>query len=84
MMGVVQMWLTGSHGMGALTQSPWLEDTRGGHRQIFVSVSVDCLQSAFSLKIRLVLISSSVIPNHDVIITYALVSRGSRLRRWRA
>ena len=29
----------------------------------------DCLQSAFSLKIRLVLISSSAIANHDVIIT---------------
>ena len=30
---------------------------------------VDCLQSAFSHKIRLVLISSSAIANHDVIIT---------------
>ena len=30
-------------------------------------MSLDCLQSAFSLKIRLVLISSSAIPNHDVI-----------------
>ena len=30
---------------------------------------IDCLQSAFSLKIRLVLISSSTIANHDVIIT---------------
>ena len=29
--------------------------------------SLHCLQSAFSLKIRLVLISSSAIPNHDVI-----------------
>ena len=48
----------------------------------------------FSLKIRLVLISSSAIANHDVIITiitiifssraYALVSRGSRLCRSRA
>ena len=28
---------------------------------------VDCLQSAFSLKIRLVLISSSAIANHDVV-----------------
>ena len=45
---------------------------------------LDCLQSVFSLKIRLVLISSSAIANHDVIITietrrektYALVSRG--------
>ena len=34
---------------------------------------LDCLQSAFSLEIRLVLISSSAIANHDVI------SRGSRL-----
>ena len=34
-------------------------------------LSLDCLQSAFSLKIRLVLISSSAIPNHDVIITGA-------------
>ena len=47
-----------------------------------------CLQSVFSLKIRLVLISSSAIANHDVIITietrqektHALVSRDSRLR----
>ena len=31
--------------------------------------TVDCLQSAFSPKIRLVLISSSAIANHDVIIT---------------
>ena len=30
------------------------------------SVTLDCLQSAFSLKIRLVLISSSAIANHDV------------------
>ena len=30
---------------------------------------IDCLQSAFSLKIGLVLISSSAIANHDVIIT---------------
>ena len=30
---------------------------------------IDCLQSAFSLKIRLVLVSSSAIANHDVIIT---------------
>ena len=49
--------------------------------------NVDCLQSAFSLKIRLVLISSSAIANHDVIIfssrAYALISRGKRLRRSR-
>ena len=30
--------------------------------------SLDCLQAAFSLKIRLVLISSSAIANHEVII----------------
>ena len=29
---------------------------------------LDCLQSVFSLKIRLVLVSSSAIANHDVII----------------
>ena len=34
-----------------------------------VRILVDFLQSAFSLKIRLVLISSSAIANHDVIIT---------------
>ena len=33
------------------------------------SPRIDCLQSAFSLKIRLVLISSSAIANHDVVIT---------------
>jgi len=33
------------------------------------TANLDCLQSAFSLKIRLVLISSSAVPNHDVIIT---------------
>ena len=48
----------------------------------------DCLQSAFSLKIRLVLMSSSAIANHDVIITirdYALVSSGfaARVLRFR-
>ena len=32
-------------------------------------IPVDCLQSSFSLKIRLVLISSSAIANHDVVIT---------------
>ena len=34
-----------------------------------VSAVVDCLQSAFSLKIRLALKSSSAIANHDVVIT---------------
>ena len=34
-----------------------------------VSAVVDCLQSAFSLKICLVLISSSAIANHDVVIS---------------
>ena len=33
-----------------------------------ISESLECLQSAFSLKIRLVLISSSAIANHDTII----------------
>ena len=33
-----------------------------------VVVIIDCLQSAFSLKICLVLTSSSAIANHDVII----------------
>ena len=33
------------------------------------AIFLDCLQSTFSLKIRLVLISSSAIVNHDVIIT---------------
>ena len=57
--------------------------------------SLDYLQSVFSLKIRLVLISSSAIANHDVIINkgnesfssraYALVSRGfaARVLRFR-
>ena len=30
------------------------------------ALSIDCLQSAFSLKIHLVLISASAIANHDV------------------
>ena len=49
---------------------------------LIVGFALDCLQSAFSLKICLVLTSSSAIANNDVIITirdYALVSRGSRL-----
>ena len=41
--------------------------------------NLDCLQSAFSLKILLVLISSSVIANHDVIIT----NKGLRPRVFR-
>ena len=47
---------------------------------------IDSLQSAFSLKIRLVLISSSAIAKHDVVITRDwdetpsfLAARGSRL-----
>ena len=63
--------------------------------EVLQPLIVDCLQSAFSRKIRLVLISSNAIVNHDVIITirdwdhissraYALVSRGSRLCRLRA
>ena len=41
---------------------------------------LDCLQSAFSLKILLVLISSSAIANPDLVITIrdTLISRGSR------
>ena len=35
----------------------------------YADIGIDCLQSAFSLKIGLVLISSSAIANHDVIIT---------------
>ena len=49
------------------------------------SVILDCLQSAFFLKIRLVLISASVIANHDVMLRLcyadALVYHGSRLSR---
>ena len=37
----------------------------------FLRAILDCLQSIFSLKIRLVLISSSVIANHDVICSRA-------------
>ena len=44
-----------------LSALPWLSQFGRGR------LSLDCLQSAFSLKIRLVLISSSAIPNHDVI-----------------
>ena len=39
---------------------------------------LDCLQSAFSLKIRLVFISSSAIPNHDVM--YILQRRDEKRR----
>ena len=35
---------------------------------MLVGFQIDCLQSVLSLKIRLVLISSSAIANHDVII----------------
>ena len=53
-----------------------------------LDLSLDCLQSAFSLKIRPVLISSSAIANHEVIIQGlrrdALVSRDKRPRRSRA
>ena len=34
---------------------------------------VDCLQSAFSLKIRLILISVSAIANHDVMLQLVIV-----------
>ena len=36
-----------------------------------VWVTLDCLQSAFSLRIRPVLISASAIANHDVAVTFA-------------
>ena len=38
--------------------------------------SVDCLQSAFSLKIRLVIISASAIGNHDAMLQQGLRPRG--------
>ena len=47
---------------------------------------VDCLQSVFSLKIRLVFISSSAIANYDVIITIeTIAARGfaARVLRFR-
>ena len=54
---------------------------KGGGAWRYASDAVDCLQSSFSLKIRLVLISSSTIANNDVIITitYWLRPRFSRL-----
>ena len=42
----------------------------------YADIGIDYLQSAFSLKIGLVLISSSAIANHDVIIT-----KGNETRR---
>ena len=50
----------------------------------FDGLGIDCLQSAFSLKIRLVLISASVIANHDVMLlcrSRAWVSRAVTLQR---
>ena len=41
--------------------------------------TVRCLQSAFSPKTRLVLISSSAIANHDVIITINFAKKNKRL-----
>ena len=52
------------------TSKPW-ERLRGGLglKNTLDLTELDCLQSAFSLKIRLVLISSSATANHEVIIT---------------
>ena len=57
----------------------YLKDPIGNKRESFslvgnkwietAGLQLDCLQSAFSLKIRLVLVSSSAIGNHDAIIT---------------
>ena len=47
----------------------WLEEKLCKENKNFfrgIEITVDCLQSAFSLKIRLVLISASAIANHDV------------------
>ena len=65
---------------------PGCSDVKGKHGWLDINL-LDCLQSAFSLKIRVVLISSSAIANRDVVITirdldealYALISRGLRL-----
>ena len=57
-----------------LYHATWLHALRSDLNQFrtskitFYSNILDCLQSAFSLKIRLVLISSSAIANHAVII----------------
>ena len=47
----------------------YLKDLIGNKWIETAGLQLDCLKSAFSLKIRLVLISSSAIANHDVIIT---------------
>ena len=47
----------------------YLKDLIGNKWTETAGLQLDCLKSAFSLKIRLVLISSSAIANHDVIIT---------------
>ena len=45
------------------------ENNRNQEEEEEEEEEVDCLQSVFSFKIHLVLISSSAIANHDVIIT---------------
>ena len=47
----------------------YLKDLIGNKWTETAGLQLDCLKFAFSLKIRLVLISSSAIANHDVIIT---------------
>ena len=47
----------------------YLKDPIGNKWIENAALQLDCLQSAFSLKIRLVLISSSATANHDVTIT---------------
>ena len=47
----------------------YLKDLIGNKWIETAGLQLDCLKSVFSLKIRLVLISSSAIANHDVIIT---------------
>ena len=50
-------------------------------RNISLRMLIDCLQSAFSLKIRLVLISSSAIANHDAIYNGCLGFAGSNFAK---
>ena len=40
-----------------------------------VNYDLDCVQSAFSVKIRLDLISASMIANHDVILQWGIGTR---------
>ena len=81
-----KLLLAKCYGYECFARSPRRQRGPAREEQCEPCEKIDCLQSAFSLKILLVLISSSAIANHDFIITetYALVSRGSRLRRSRA